>query len=84
MTPLRWPVSDDPFTLKPIQWFDDYGSAVEMVNSSKRNLYIGEPVAAPRVEYTPSAEYAEWCAKIDAAEQLTQCLPDPLPRRKVA
>jgi hypothetical protein len=40
-----WPVTDDPFTMRPIRWFDDYGQAADFVseNLGKINLFIGEP-----------------------------------------
>jgi len=40
-----WPVTDDPFTMKPTRWFDSYGEAVDFVsaNLGKVNFYIGEP-----------------------------------------
>jgi hypothetical protein len=40
-----WPICSDPFTMKPIRWFDDYGSAVAFVsaNLGKVNLFVGEP-----------------------------------------
>ena len=48
---FRWPVFDDPFFgTKPLTWCDDYWQAVEMVNSDKRDLYIGEPQEWERVE----------------------------------
>ena len=41
--PCDWPVCDNPFTLKPTAWFDDYWKAVEAVNASKTPLFIGVP-----------------------------------------
>jgi hypothetical protein len=40
-----WPVTNDPFTMKPIRWFDTYGEAVDFVseNLGKVNLFVGEP-----------------------------------------
>lgn len=47
---MRWPVTDDPFTMRPIKWFDTWGEAVDCVNANlgKRNLYVGEPRYAPK------------------------------------
>lgn len=49
---MRWPVSDNPFTMKTVEWFDSWGEAVDAVNAAlgTRNLYIGEPVRWERVE----------------------------------
>ena len=40
-----WPVTDDPFTMRPIRWFDSYGEAVDFVsaNLGRVNMYVGEP-----------------------------------------
>ena len=40
-----WPITDDPFTMKPVAWFDSYGEAVDFVseNLGRVNLFVGEP-----------------------------------------
>jgi hypothetical protein len=40
-----WPVTDDPFTMKPLRWFDDYGEAASFVsaNLGRCNYFVGEP-----------------------------------------
>jgi hypothetical protein len=40
-----WPVVSDPFTMKPIRWFDSWGEATDFVsaNLGKVNLFVGEP-----------------------------------------
>lgn len=40
-----WPVTDEPFAMRPIATFFEYGDAVDFVsaNLGKRNLYICKP-----------------------------------------